>query len=79
VGPGGGKKLGPRAKNALYFNLANISKFKVFKPTDAQFDSLKNNFNFALKLTLKSSYMFRRENTIINCLILAKVTIVKMS
>jgi hypothetical protein len=30
-----------------------------FSPTDAQLDSLKNNFNFALKLTLKSSYMFR--------------------
>jgi hypothetical protein len=41
---------------------------KVFSPTNAQFDSLKNNFKFALKLTLKSSYMFRckiiREHTI---------------
>jgi hypothetical protein len=36
---------------------------KVFfpPPTDAQSDSLKNNFKFALKLTLKGSYMFRRE------------------
>jgi hypothetical protein len=38
---------------------------KVFSPTDGQLDSLKNNFNFALKLTLQSSYMFRCENTII--------------
>jgi len=38
---------------------------KVFSPTDAQLDTLKNNFNFALQLTLKSSYMFRCENTII--------------
>jgi len=30
---------------------------KVFSPTDTQLDSLKNNFKFALKLTLKSSYM----------------------
>ena len=60
-----GGELGPRAKNALDFNLENISKFKVFSPNDVQFDSLKNNFNFALKLTLKSSYMFRCENTII--------------
>jgi cobalamin biosynthesis protein CobD/CbiB len=32
-----------------------------FSPTDAQLDSLKNNFKFALKLTLKGSYMFRCE------------------
>jgi hypothetical protein len=38
---------------------------KVFSPTDAQLDNLKNNFNFALKLTLKSTYMFRCENTTI--------------
>jgi hypothetical protein len=34
-----------------------LSKF--FSPTDPQLDSLKNNFKFPLKLTLKSSYMFR--------------------
>jgi len=34
---------------------------KVFSPTDGQLDSLKNNFKFALKLTLKRSYMFRCE------------------
>jgi len=32
---------------------------KVCSPTDVQLDSLKNGFKFALKLTLKSSYMFR--------------------
>ena len=31
---------------------------KDFSPTDAKLNSLKNNFKFALKLTLKSSYMF---------------------
>jgi hypothetical protein len=36
---------------------------KVFSPTDAQFDSLKNKFKFALKFTLKGSYMFRCEKT----------------
>jgi hypothetical protein len=35
------------------------SAIKVFSPTDAQFDSLKDNFKFALKLTLKGSYMFQ--------------------
>jgi len=36
----------------LYFRLRNSVKFiKVFLPTDAQLDSLKNNFKFALKLT----------------------------
>jgi len=34
---------------------------KFFSPTDAQLDSLKNKFKFALKLTLKGSYMFRCE------------------
>jgi len=33
----------------------------VFSPTDAKLNSLKNNIKFALKLTLKSSYMFRCE------------------
>jgi hypothetical protein len=31
---------------------------QVFSPTVVQLDSLKNNLKFALKLTLKSSYMF---------------------
>jgi hypothetical protein len=34
---------------------------KVLSPTDVQLDSLKTKFKFALKLTLKSSYMFRCE------------------
>jgi hypothetical protein len=43
----------------------NDSIIKVFSPTDAKLDNLTNSFNFALKLTLKSSYMFPCENTII--------------
>jgi len=55
---------------------------KVCSPTDAQLDSLKNNFKFALKLTLKGSYMFRCEKHHpqgAHYLGVAKVTIVKMS
>jgi hypothetical protein len=37
----------------------------VFSPTDAQLNRLKNNFKFVLKLTLKSTYVFRCENTIL--------------
>jgi len=37
-------------------HLDNYQSF--FSPTDAQLD-IKNNFKFALKLTIKSSYMFR--------------------
>jgi hypothetical protein len=43
----------------LLYKRAELSKF--LSPTDAQLDSLKNNFKVALKLTLKSSYMFRCE------------------
>jgi len=39
----------------------HLDIYQNFSPTDAQLDSLKNNFKFALKLTLKSSYMFRFE------------------
>jgi hypothetical protein len=55
---------------------------KVFSPTDAQLHSLKNNLKFALKLTLKGSYMFRYEKRHpqgAHCLSLAEVAIVKMS
>jgi len=38
---------------------------KVFPPTDAQLDSLKNKFKFALKLTLKAPTCFGVKNTII--------------
>jgi hypothetical protein len=54
---------------------------KVFSPTDAQLDSLKNNFKFALKLTLKGSYMFRCEKQRpqgAHYLSRAKGTVVKM-
>jgi len=61
-------------------HLDNYQSF--FPPTDAQLDSLKNNFKFALKLTLKSSYMFRSEkhhHQGAHYLSLAKITVVKMS
>jgi hypothetical protein len=57
-----------------------LSKF--YSPTDAQLDSVKNNFKFALKLTLKGCYMFRCEKHHprgAHYLSLAKFTIVKMS
>jgi len=53
---------------------------KDFLPTDAQLHSLKNNFKFALKVTLKSFYMFRCEKHHpqgAHNLSLAKVTVVK--
>jgi hypothetical protein len=55
---------------------------KVCSPTDAQLDSLKNNFKFALKLTLKGSYMFRCEKHHpqgAHYLSIAEVTVVKVS
>jgi hypothetical protein len=59
------------------------SVVKVFSPTDAQLDSLKNNFKFALKLTLKCPYMFRcakhHHHQGSHYLSLAKVTVVKIS
>jgi hypothetical protein len=52
----------------------------LFSPSDAQLDSLTNNFKFALKLTLKSSYMFRCKtpHQRAHYLSLAKVTDFKM-
>jgi hypothetical protein len=38
-----------------------FANYQSFSLTDAQLDNLKNNFKFALKLTLKSCYMFRCE------------------
>jgi hypothetical protein len=55
---------------------------KDFSTTDPQVDSLKNNFKFSLKLTLKGCYIFRREKHRpegANHLSLAKVTVVKVS
>jgi hypothetical protein len=52
-----------------------------FSQTNAQLDSLKNNFKFALKLTLQGSHMFRCDKIHpqgAHNLSLAKVTIVKM-
>jgi hypothetical protein len=45
----------------LFFPKLLSKSIEVFSPTDAQLDSLKNNFKFALKLTLKGAYMFRCE------------------
>jgi hypothetical protein len=62
-------------------HLDNYQKF-FFPPTDEQLYSLKNNYKFTLKLTLKGSYMFRCEKDHpqgAHYLILAKVTDVKMS
>jgi len=44
-----------------FFNIhtVQLDNYQSFPPTDAQLDSLKNNFKFALKLTLESFYMFR--------------------
>jgi len=61
-------------------HLDNYQSF--FSPTDAQLYSLKNNFKFALKLTLKGSDKFRCEkhhHQGTHELSLAKVTIVKIS
>jgi hypothetical protein len=47
-------------RHILYsFSPCILISIKVFSPTDSQLDSFKSNFKFALKLTLKSSYMFR--------------------
>jgi hypothetical protein len=61
-----------KKKNTLYlvatlvfymFDILRVinteSVIKDFSPTDAQLDSRKYNFKFALKFTLESSYMFR--------------------
>jgi len=71
----------------LYIYIYNLPHVRVdyqrfFLPTDAQLDSLTNNFKFALKLILKGSYMFRCEKHHprgTHYLILSKVTFVKMS
>jgi hypothetical protein len=45
-----------------YIPYVHLHKYQsFFSQTDAQLDSLKNNLNFALKLTLNSFYMFRCE------------------
>ena len=65
-----------------YLDELRFKVIRVFSPTDAQLDIIKNNFKFALKFTLKGSYMFRCEKHHpqgVHYLGLAKVTIVKMS
>ena len=42
----------------FHVHTVHLDDDQSFLPADAQLDSLKNNFKFALKLTLKSSYMF---------------------
>jgi hypothetical protein len=61
-----------------------VEDTKVFSPTDAELDSLKNNFKFGLKLTLRGSYMFQCEKhhnqgAHYEYLSLAEVTVVKMN
>jgi hypothetical protein len=59
-----------------------LTIINVFSPTDAQLDILKDNFKFALNLTLKGSYLFRCEKHHpqgAHRLGRAKVTVVKMS
>jgi hypothetical protein len=67
----------------FHVHTAHLDNYQgFFSPTDAQLDNLKNNFKFALKFTLKSSYMFRCEKRHpqgAHNLSLAKVTVVKMS
>jgi len=47
------KRLYSPNHRKLHLTNMNITRFiKVFSPTDAQLDSLKINFKFALKLTL---------------------------
>jgi hypothetical protein len=47
------------ASRNFHVHTVHIDNYQRFLPTDAQLDGLKNNFKFVLKLTLKSSYMFR--------------------
>jgi len=64
------------------FSWLNSGIIKVFSTTNAQSDNLKNNFKFALKLTLKGSYMFRCDKHHpqgAHHMSLAKVTVVRMS
>ena len=66
----------------FHVHTVHLDNYQCFLPTDAQLDSLTNNFKFALKLTLKGFYMFRCEKHHpqgADYLRLAKVTIVKMS
>jgi hypothetical protein len=63
-----GQKVLPQALETcnFYFFHAHLDNYQnFFPPTDTQLGSLKNNFKFASKLTLKLCYMFRCEKQ--NC------------
>jgi len=49
---------GCHTKFKLTQAITTHNDYQVFSATNAQLNSLKNNFKFALKLTLKSFYMF---------------------
>jgi hypothetical protein len=51
--------------NNFHVQNVHLDNNQVFSPTDAKLNRLKNNFKFVLKLTLKSTYVFRCENTIL--------------
>jgi hypothetical protein len=42
----------------FYVHTVHLDKYQSFSPTDAQLDSLKSNFKFALKFTLKAPTYF---------------------
>jgi hypothetical protein len=72
----------PEYSTHFQVHAVHLDNYQSFLPTDAQVDSIKNNFKFALKLILKSSHMFRYEkhhHQGAHYLSVAKVTIVKMS
>ena len=66
----------------IIFFFTYIPRISIIIEVFHQLDSSKNNFKFALKLTLKGSYMFRCEKHHPqgeHHFSFAKVTIVKMS
>jgi hypothetical protein len=68
-------------KGLIYYNNISSAFFSRTYRADAQLDCLKNNFKFALKLTIKGSYMFRcvkHHPQGAQNLSLVKVTIVKI-
>jgi hypothetical protein len=46
-------------------HIVHFDNYQSFLPSDAQLNSLKNNFKFSLKLTLKAPTCFGVKNTII--------------
>jgi hypothetical protein len=72
--------LETKGKGYVLSRTNNKLSIKVSSPTDAQFDSNKNNFKFALKLTLKTTTCFivKHHHQGAHCLSLAKFTVFKM-